>query len=82
MNNETIKKRKAEAFAKKHNGILPEYKTVKVVEPHCPICKHQLMGTNSDISPWECPCGIWKSDWRTDDAEMFGAGVCYNIIKK
>lgn len=65
----------------KHKDILPKYKQVKTLAPHCPICKERLKGNNSTISPWECSCGIWESSWRTDDAEMFGTGICYNIKK-
>ena len=41
----------------------PTYKRVKMLMPHCPICKEQLKGNNSGISPWECSCGIWESDF-------------------
>jgi hypothetical protein len=38
----------------------PKYKKVKVLMPHCHICKEQLTGNNSIVSPWKCSCGTWK----------------------
>lgn len=39
----------------------PIYKQVKVPMPHCPVCKAELSGNNSSISPWRCKCGEWQA---------------------
>ena len=39
--------------------MLPEYKRVKVIAPHCPVCEKLLNGDNNMINPWRCLCGIW-----------------------
>ncbi|QGH73348.1 MAG: zinc-ribbon protein [Siphoviridae sp. cttb18] len=41
----------------------PVYKRVKMLMPHCPVCKEQLSGNNSMVSPYRCSCGEWESDW-------------------
>lgn len=38
----------------------PEYRRVKVIAPHCPVCKQELGGDNSWTFPWTCKCGIWE----------------------
>lgn len=52
----------------------PEYKRVKVMMPHCPVCKEQLRGDNSINRPWECSCGVWES------ANMFDYTGAYVIV--
>jgi len=39
--------------------IRPEYKRIKKLCPHCPICKEELSGNNSIMNPWNCSCGVW-----------------------
>lgn len=39
----------------------PEYKKITIWAEHCPVCKEELLGNNSVISPWRCKCGIWRS---------------------
>jgi hypothetical protein len=43
----------------------PVWKKVKVLRPHCPICKEELSGDNSQMFPYKCFCGFWKGDWMT-----------------
>ena len=31
--------------------------------PHCSVCKEQLSGDNSIISPYRCKCGTWQIRW-------------------
>lgn len=38
----------------------PEYKKVARVMPHCPVCKQELLGNNSVVSPFRCACGEWR----------------------
>jgi hypothetical protein len=45
----------------------PIYKKVKVFKPHCPKCKEQLTGNNSDVLPYKCKCGTWQKDWWSSD---------------
>lgn len=40
--------------------LYPLYKRVKVMMPHCPICRDELSGNNSIDRPWKCSCGTWK----------------------
>ncbi len=40
----------------------PKYQWVKVLKPFCPLCKKQLRGNNSVVSPYTCECGEWKYD--------------------
>lgn len=40
----------------------PEYKRVKILAPHCPNCKQELMGNNSIALPWQCECGVWQAN--------------------
>jgi len=40
----------------------PDYKRVKAVAEFCPKCKERLRGNNSIANPWECACGIWRTN--------------------
>lgn len=40
-----------------------KYKRVKKLMPHCGECGEELLGNNSDFSPYRCKCGIWKSSF-------------------
>lgn len=40
----------------------PLYKRVKMLVEYCPKCGEVLRGNNSDINPWRCKCGVWKSN--------------------
>lgn len=42
----------------------PEYKKVRVMKPHCPVCGNMLFGDNSMINPWRCPCGEWHNTFQ------------------
>lgn len=41
----------------------PKFKKVATLRPFCPICKLELRGNNSGISPYECDCGEWTTDF-------------------
>lgn len=41
----------------------PVWKRIKMLEPHCPICKQHLTGNNSMMHPYKCECGEWQDDW-------------------
>ena len=41
----------------------PKWKQVKTLVPHCPVCEEQLRGNNSGLMPYECSCGVWRSDF-------------------
>lgn len=40
------------------------YKRVKILMPHCGICKEMFGGNNSIASPYQCKCGTWKNSWE------------------
>jgi len=52
------------------------YKKVKILWPHCPVCKKALAGNGSDFLPYQCNCGIWEFVYG-DRFEVLG----YKIIK-
>jgi len=54
--------------------LWPKFKKVKMLMPHCPICKEILKGNNSMINPYSCSCGEWR--FRVDSC---GEGK-YKII--
>ena len=41
-----------------------KYKRVKILMPHCGDCGQMLMGENSYMNPYRCPCGVWESTPR------------------
>ena len=47
-----------------------EYKRIKVLMPHCSVCKEQLSGNNSIAMPYKCSCGTWKHDWFKPEWEI------------
>jgi len=52
------------------DNLSPKYKNVKVLKPHCPVCKSQLYGNNSYVDPWKCLCGFWKFNQSTRNYEI------------
>lgn len=50
-----------------------EWKSKRMLVPHCPVCKEPLSGNNSMITPYCCSCGEWQT-------EQLG-GQFYFIIK-
>lgn len=38
-----------------------KFNHIKVLAPHCPVCKEKLGGNNSIRVLYYCSCGIWKS---------------------
>jgi tRNA(Ile2) C34 agmatinyltransferase TiaS len=47
--------------------VKPEYRKVKVLKPHCPVCKQMLYGEGSMILPYKCKCGTWKWNFTTEE---------------
>lgn len=50
--------------------MTPKYEWHKVLKPHCSICKKQLRGDNSVVSPYTCECGEWKYDIDKGEFEL------------
>jgi tRNA(Ile2) C34 agmatinyltransferase TiaS len=54
----------------KKNKMKLIYKKVKVVLPHCPVCKEQLRGNGSMVLPYRCACGILRYNHTTEEYEV------------
>ncbi|KKN71719.1 hypothetical protein LCGC14_0417850 [marine sediment metagenome] len=37
-----------------------EYKRVKILKEHCPVCEEEARGNGSGILPYQCSCGVWE----------------------
>lgn len=35
--------------------------------PHCPVCKDELKGNGSIVSPYRCSCGKWQFDFEAGE---------------
>ena len=44
-----------------------KYKTIKKLVPYCEICKSEVLGNGSMITPYHCKCGEWGFDDDKND---------------
>ena len=48
----------------------PVYKRVKKMVMCCPLCKSEIWGNGSIISPYTCLCGEWIHGSNVEDWEL------------
>jgi ribosomal protein S27AE len=61
--------------------LKPVYKMVKVPKEHCPQCGEQLIGNNSQLSPWRCSCGNGLYDWVTNRWAIIPSKECMEDVE-
>ena len=47
-----------------------ELRQVKVWKHFCKKCNRQIQGNGSDVLPYNCHCGIWKFNYKTNKYEV------------
>ena len=52
--------------------MIPRYKKVKILMPHCSVCGERLLGNNSMILPYKCSCGEWEMDYQSREYKIKG----------